>query len=102
MKIRFLLKSFNQNLIKQALDDLAPILMAADCQVSGVVSLPTETKRFCVLRSPHIDKASREVFEVDLCKQFVDISMENPENIRLLLKSSLPPGVSYFMNILSY
>ncbi len=102
MKARFCLKSFDQDLLEEALEELTPILANMEAQVSRVVSLPSHIRRFCVIRSPHIDKDSREHFEVELSKQFFDIVVENPENLNLLLQANLPAGVSCFIRILNF
>jgi small subunit ribosomal protein S10 len=100
MKLRFFLKSFDQALIKQALDEITPILANINCEVRGCVALPMKIKRFCVIRSPHIDKDSREHFEIRIYKQFFDFSVDNPENLNLLFKANLPAGLSCFLKIL--
>ncbi len=100
MKLRFFLKSFDENLIKEALEELIPVLANTNCQLSGLVALPIEVKRFCVIRSPHIDKDSREHFEIRIYKQFFDLSVENPESLNLLLKTNLPAGISCFLKVI--
>jgi small subunit ribosomal protein S10 len=54
----------------------------------------TKNKRFCVLRSPHVDKDSREHFELRLYKRFIDLNTTSPAILDLLLKTELPAGVS--------
>jgi len=100
MKFRILLRSFDNEKIILACQDLYTTLANTDCKVSGVVSLPTKIKRFCVLRSPHVDKDSREHFELRLYKKFTDITTESPETLGLLLKAELPAGVSCSLKIL--
>jgi small subunit ribosomal protein S10 len=74
MKFRILLRSFDNDLINLACQQLRSTLTKTECKVSGVVSLPTKIKRFCVLRSPHVDKDSREHFEIRIYKRFIDIT----------------------------
>jgi small subunit ribosomal protein S10 len=100
MKFRILLKSFNNDLIEAACVQLSGTLFNAECNVKGVVSLPTKIKRFCVLRSPHVDKKSREHFEVRLYKTFIDVTITSPNVLDLLLKTELPAGVSCSLKIL--
>jgi small subunit ribosomal protein S10 len=100
MKFRILLKSFNNDLIDLACQQLRTTLLKTDCTVNGVVSLPIKIKRFCVLRSPHIDKDSREHFEIRLYKRFLDIKVLSPSVLDLLLKTELPAGVSCSLKIL--
>ena len=103
MKFRILLRSFNNELINLACQQLRTTLLTAenDCNLNGVVSLPIKIKRFCVLRSPHIDKDSREHFEVRQYKRFIDLNTESPSILDLLLKTELPAGVSCSLKILT-
>jgi small subunit ribosomal protein S10 len=94
MKFRIFLKSFDNNLINTASIDLKQILSNANCNINGVIALPTKIKRFCVLRSPHIDKDSREHFEIRLYKRFFDITTSSNNILDILLKTELPIGVS--------
>jgi small subunit ribosomal protein S10 len=103
MKFRILLKSFNNDLIETACQQLRGTLLGNvgnECIVKGVVSLPTKIKRFCVLRSPHVDKDSREHFELRIYKNFIDITTESPSIIDLLLKTEVPAGVSCNLKVL--
>ena len=100
MKFRILLKSFNKDLIETACQQLKGSLLNSECTLKGVVSLPTKIKRFCVLRSPHIDKDSREHFEVRLYKRFIDLTILSPNILDSLLKTELPAGVSCSLKLL--
>jgi small subunit ribosomal protein S10 len=103
MKFRILLRSFNNELINLACQQLRTTLLTGenDCKINGVVSLPIKIKRFCVLRSPHIDKDSREHFEIRQYKRFIDLNTESPSILDLLLKTELPAGVSCSLKILT-
>jgi small subunit ribosomal protein S10 len=100
MKFRILLRSFDNELINNACDELRATLLKTDCTLNGVVSLPIRIKRFCVLRSPHIDKDSREHFEIRLYKRFIDLTTTSPLILDSLLKTELPAGVSCSLKIL--
>lgn len=100
MKFRILLRSFDNELINLASTQLRSVLLKTECKVNGVVSLPTKIKRFCVLRSPHVDKDSREHFELRLYKRFIDINTISPSILDLLLKTELPAGISCSLKIL--
>ena len=100
MKFRILLRSFNNELIQIALEKVRSTLLPTECEVKGIVSLPIRIKRFCVLRSPHIDKDSREHFELRLYKKFVDISTTSSSVLDLLLKTELPSGVACSLKVL--
>ena len=100
MKFRILLRSFDKDLINLACQQLRSTLVKTECNLAGVVSLPTKIKRFCVLRSPHVDKDSREHFEIRIYKRFLDINTTSPSILDLLLKTELPSGVSCSLKIL--
>jgi small subunit ribosomal protein S10 len=86
--------------MNESSEKLRTTLINTDCKVNGVVALPTKIKRFCVLRSPHVDKKSREHFEVRLYKRLIDISTKSPAILDLLLKTELPSGVSCSLKVL--
>jgi small subunit ribosomal protein S10 len=100
MKFRILLKSFNNDLIHQASEQIHSTLIKTECTLNGLVALPTKIKRFCVLRSPHIDKDSREHFELRLYKKFLDAKTHSLSLFDSLLKVELPSGVSCSLKIL--
>jgi small subunit ribosomal protein S10 len=100
MKFRILLRSFDKDLINLACQQLRSTLVKTECNLAGVVSLPTKIKRFCVLRSPHVDKDSREHFEIRIHKRFIDINTTSPSILDLLLKTELPAGVSCSLKVL--
>jgi small subunit ribosomal protein S10 len=100
MKFRIFLRSFDNDLINQASTQLKVGLDKSECQVSGVVALPLKIKRFCVLRSPHIDKDSREHFELRLYKRFIDITTSSLSILDFLFKIELPAGVSCSLKII--
>jgi small subunit ribosomal protein S10 len=100
MKFRILLKSFDNDLINLACQQLRSTLIQTECKLAGVVALPTKIKRFCVLRSPHVDKDSREHFEIRIYKRFIDITTDSPSILDLLLKTELPSGVACSLKII--
>jgi len=100
MKFRILLRSFDKDLMNLACQQLRSTLVKTECNLAGVVSLPTKIKRFCVLRSPHVDKDSREHFEIRIHKRFIDINTTSPSILDLLLKTELPAGVSCSLKVL--
>jgi len=100
MKLRILLKSFNGELIKKASAELHNACVKANCQVAGIVALPIRIKKYCVLRSPHIDKDSREQFELRLHKHFLDLNTDSPSVLDSLLKMELPVGVVCSLKVL--
>jgi len=100
MKLRIILKAYNNELINLATEQLRLALIAKDCEVSGAISLPTRIKRFCVLRSPHVDKDSREHFEVRISKRFIDAKLKTSAAIDSLLKLELPAGISCSLKLI--
>jgi small subunit ribosomal protein S10 len=100
MKFRIFLRSFDNDLINLASKELALTLSKTECQITGTVALPIKIKRFCVLRSPHVDKDSREHFEIRLYKRFMDITTTSANILDFLLKTELPAGVSCSLKVL--
>jgi small subunit ribosomal protein S10 len=101
MKFRIFLKSFDKSLIDSVAKHLIQTLSQTECNVSGIVTLPKKIKRFCILRSPHVDKDSREHFEIRLYKKFIDIQTNSPTVLDFLLKTEVSPGVSCSLKVLT-
>jgi small subunit ribosomal protein S10 len=100
MKFRIFLKSFNKEAINNTSKEFRAALKTKECEVVGLVALPTRIKKFCVLRSPQVNKDSREQFEVRIYKQFLDITAESPSILSYLLKLEVPSEVSCSLKIL--
>jgi|TARA_B110000908_G_scaffold115403_1_gene135319 small subunit ribosomal protein S10 len=95
-KIRVRLESFNHELLTSSCRKIIDILQTNDVNKFSMVPLPTDKRIYCVLRSPHVDKDSREHFEIRTHKRILDISYDPSVNIfDLLSKSDLPPGILY-------
>jgi len=95
-KIRIRLESFNHELLLLSCRKIINILENIDLIKFGTVSLPTDKRIYCVLRSPHVDKDSRDHFEIRIHKRILEISYDSTINIfDLLSESDLPPGVLY-------
>jgi small subunit ribosomal protein S10 len=102
MKIRIFFLSFSKDAINEAvktvLTSISDLELATEL---SSVSLPTRIKKFCVLRSPHVNKDSREEFEVRIYKKFLDITILNLDKLRLLFGSfSFPSGVGCTFRVL--
>ena len=95
-KIRIRLESFNHELLVSSCRKISETLQTTSLNSLGVVSLPTSKRIYCVLRSPHVDKDSREHFEIRTHKRMLEISYD-PEIpiIDLLTKIDLAPGIFY-------
>jgi len=95
-KIRVRLESFNHELLTSSCRKIINLLQTNDVNKFSMVPLPTDKRIYCVLRSPHVDKDSREHFEIRIHKRILDISYDPSINIfDLLSKSDLPPGILY-------
>ncbi|HNR14034.1 MAG TPA: 30S ribosomal protein S10 [Thermodesulfobacteriota bacterium] len=92
-KIRIRLKAFDHKLLDQSVEEILDTAMRTGARVVGPIPLPTEINRYCVLRSPHIDKKSREQFETRTHKRLLDILEPTQETIDALMKLNLSAGV---------
>jgi small subunit ribosomal protein S10 len=92
-KIRVRLRAFDAELIDQSARSIVNAVMRAGAKVSGPVPLPTKVNRYTVLRSPHVNKKSREQFEMRTHKRLIDIINPTGETINALMKLELPAGV---------
>jgi small subunit ribosomal protein S10 len=95
-KIRVRLESFNKELLATSCKKIIDLIQTNDVSKFSLVSLPTEKRIYCVLRSPHVYKDSREHFEIRVHKKILDIYYDPSINIfDLLSNSDLPPGILY-------
>lgn len=101
MKLRIFVKAYDKDLLNIALANLKENLIAKNCEIGGVVALPTRIKRFCVLRSPHVDKDSREHFEMRISKRFLDVKLNTTEGLNQLLNLEFPAGVHCSVKLLN-
>ena len=92
-KIRIRLKAYDHRVLDQAATEIVSTARRNGAQVAGPVPLPTVRNKYCVLRSPHTDKKSREQFEIRTHKRLVDILEPKAETITALTKLDLPSGV---------
>jgi len=92
-KIRIRLKAFDHKLLDQSAQKIVETAKKTGAKVSGPVPLPTEKNIFTVLRSPHVNKDSREQFEMRTHKRLVDIMEHNNKTIEALMRLDLPSGV---------
>ncbi|MCD6517746.1 MAG: 30S ribosomal protein S10 [Candidatus Aminicenantes bacterium] len=92
-KIRIRLKAFDHRLLDQSVKDIVIKAKRTGATISGPIPLPTNIHRFCVLRSPHVDKRSREHFEMRIHKRLIDINNYNNDTIEELQKLDLPAGI---------
>ncbi len=93
MKIRIKLKAYDHRLLDQSTLEIVDTARRTGAQVAGPVPLPTRINKYTVLRGPHVDKKSREQFEVRTHKRLVDILDPTPETLESLGKLDLSAGV---------
>lgn len=100
-RIRIRLKGYDHRILDQSATKIVDTAKRAGATVTGPIPLPTEKEIYCVLRSPHVDKKSREHFEIRTHKRLVDILDPPPETIDALMQISLPAGVDIEIKIKS-
>ena len=91
--IRIRLKAYDHDLIDKSTDKIIRTARSTGALISGPIPLPTDRSVYTVLRSPHVDKKSREHFEMRIHKRMLDISEYNNETIEELQKLDLPAGI---------
>lgn len=92
-KIRIRLKAFDHHLLDKSTSDIVETAKRTGARVAGPVPLPTELRRYTVLRGPHVDKKSREQFEVRTHKRILDIIEPTQQTLDALMKLDLSSGV---------
>ena len=92
-KIRIRLKAFDYRLIDQSALEIVDTAKRTGARVAGPIPLPTLKNKWTVLRSPHVDKKSREQFEIRTHKRLMDILDPTPQTVDALMKLDLPAGV---------
>lgn len=92
-RIRIRLKAFDHRLLDRSVQEIVETARQTGARVAGPVPLPTEINRFCVNRSPHVDKKSREQFEIRTHKRLIDIIEPTQATIDALMKLDLAAGV---------
>jgi small subunit ribosomal protein S10 len=92
-KIRIVLKAFDHRSLDLSAGQIVETAERTGAAVVGPVPLPTHIRRFCVIRSPHVDKDSREHFEIRTHKRLVDILEPTSKTIDALTRLNLPAGV---------
>ena len=100
--IRIRLKAYDHRLLDQSTGEIVSTAKRTGAQVRGPIPLPTRLQRYTVLRSPHVDKKSREQFEMRTHKRLIDILQPTVKTIEALNKGlSLPPGVDIKIRVLA-
>jgi len=92
-KIRIRLRAFDHKLLDQSAVDIVDTAKKTGAKVVGPIPLPTQKNKYCVLKSPHVDKKSREQFEIRTHKRLLDILEPTQQTVDALMKLDLSPGV---------
>ena len=92
-RIRIRLKAYDHRILDQSAREIVNTAQRTGARVSGPIPLPTKISRFTVLRSPHIDKKSREQFEIRTHLRLMDILDAQPQTVDALMRLDLPAGV---------
>jgi len=92
-KIRIRLKAYDHKLLDQSTTEIVDTAKRTGARVAGPIPLPTRVNRYTVLRGPHIDKKSREQFEIRTHKRLIDILEPTQQTLDALMKLDLSAGV---------
>ena len=92
-KIRLKLESFDHKLLDLSCKQIIESINNTESKVVGPIPLPTKQRIYCVLRSPHVNKTSREQFKLCTYKRLLDIYSNNSKTVDALMKLELPNGV---------
>lgn len=92
-KIRIQLKAYDHKLLDQSAGEIVDTCKRTGAKVAGPIPLPTKINKYCVLRSPHGDKKSREQFEIRTHKRLLDIIEPTQQTVDALMKLDLSAGV---------
>lgn len=98
-KIRIRLKAYDHRILDESSRQIVETAEHTGAKVAGPVPLPTKIERYCVIRSPFIDKDSQEHFEIRTHKRLIDIVEPTPQTINALMRLSLPAGVDIEIKI---
>jgi small subunit ribosomal protein S10 len=92
-KIRIRLRAYDHVMLDRSTSEIVQTARRTGAKISGPVPLPTSRSVYTVLRSPHVDKKSREQFEIRTHKRLIDIIDSTPQTVDALMRLDLPAGV---------
>lgn len=92
-KIRIRLKAYDHKLLDQSAMEIVETVRETGAKIAGPIPLPTVTNKYCVLRSPHVNKKAREQFEIRTHKRLLDILEPTQQTVDALMKLDLAGGV---------
>src|SRR5690606_4269749 len=99
MKIRIRLKAFDHRLLDQSASEIVDTAKRTGARVAGPIPLPTRINKYTVLRGPHVDKKSREQFEIRTHKRLLDILEPTQQTLDALMKLDLSAGVDVQLKV---
>ena len=91
--IRIKLRAYDNKVLDQSTEEIVNTVKRTGANIKGPIPLPTKRSIYTVLRSPHVDKKSREQFQTKIHKRMVDIINSTPKTVESLMKLDLPAGV---------
>ena len=100
--IRISLKAYDHSLIDKSTEKIVKTAKSTRALISGPIPLPTRRTIYTVLRSPFVDKKSREQFQTKIHKRLIDILNSTPKTVEALMKLDLPAGVDIEIKVQSY
>lgn len=92
-KIRIKLRAYDHRVLDNSVREIVDTAQKTGARICGPVPLPTKINKYTVLRSPHVDKKSREQFEIRTHKRLIDIYEATPQTVDALMKLELAAGV---------
>ena len=98
-RIRVRLKAYDHEILDQSTKKIVETVVRTQAKVRGPVPLPTEIRKYCVVRGPHVDKDSREHFEMRIHKRLIDIVEPTSKTVESLQRLDLPAGVDIEIKI---
>nr|YP_009393375.1 ribosomal protein S10 [Symphyocladiella dendroidea]ARW61937.1 ribosomal protein S10 [Symphyocladiella dendroidea] len=98
-KVRIRLKTYEPKLLTTSCNNIINTINRTEAKIIGPMSMPTKRKIYCVLRSPHVDKDSREHFEIRIYTKIIDVHKPSSTTVDALMKLSIPAGVDVEVKI---
>ena len=99
MKIRIKLKAYDHRLLDQSASEIVDTAKRTGARVAGPIPLPTRINKYTVLRGPHVDKKSRDQWEIRTHKRLLDIVDPTPQTVDALMKLDLAAGVDVQISV---
>nr|YP_010618952.1 Ribosomal protein S10 [Deltalsia parasitica]WAX02965.1 Ribosomal protein S10 [Deltalsia parasitica] len=92
-KVRIRLKTYEHTLLTKSCSNIINTINRTEARIVGPISMPTKRKIYCVLRSPHVDKDSREHFEIRIYTKIIDVYKPSNTTVDALMKLNIPAGI---------